>query len=352
MDRKRVEWIDIAKGIAILMVLYGHCMRDEMRAISPVLDYTYRIAYIFHMSFFFWLSGYSYEMGRNAFHKEYNGSFLLKKVKKQLLPWVAYTIFIYIAFICAMSLGNTAAVLKNAGYERLAFLSYFGRCLLANNRWAYHLWFIYVLFLITVIVFYVEKLLPQKIAYTGLIVLSIVGIITLRLINLGECERLLNYLFRYTVFYLLGILMYGHLDDIPYQRALGVFGVAYILLRGFLWSGFLGNNVQTGKMWSDILVDNASFIFLPFSFLVLHKVSAMLSKRANWRTDALKWCGRESFMIYLFHQPFCCAFLGTMLYNKLHIPAIVTMAVCCVVSIAVSFAVVCIVNVINCSFKT
>ena len=43
----RIEWIDIAKGIGIILVIAGHCF---------YLGYSYPL-YAFHMSLFFLLSG-------------------------------------------------------------------------------------------------------------------------------------------------------------------------------------------------------------------------------------------------------------------------------------------------------
>ena len=54
----------------------------------------------------------------------------------------------------------------------------------------------------------------------------------------------------------------------------------------------------------------------------------------------LRFMGRESLLIYLLHQPFCCAFLGMLLYNRFCIPAPVTMAVCIIFSLGVSLAAV------------
>ena len=58
----RLVWIDISKGVAILLVLIGHSMRDEMRVAYPFLDALYRGIYIFHMTWFFWLAGYGYRL--------------------------------------------------------------------------------------------------------------------------------------------------------------------------------------------------------------------------------------------------------------------------------------------------
>lgn len=49
---KRIEYIDIARGIGIVLVVMGH---NDFAAVSPFL---YKVIYSFHMPLFFFLSGY------------------------------------------------------------------------------------------------------------------------------------------------------------------------------------------------------------------------------------------------------------------------------------------------------
>ena len=49
---KRIEYIDIARGIGILLVVMGH---NDFAVVSPFL---YKLIYSFHMPLFFFLSGY------------------------------------------------------------------------------------------------------------------------------------------------------------------------------------------------------------------------------------------------------------------------------------------------------
>src|SRR5512144_3032083 len=49
--KKRLEYIDIAKGIGILLVVMGH---NDFSLVSP---FFYKFIYAFHMPLFFFLSG-------------------------------------------------------------------------------------------------------------------------------------------------------------------------------------------------------------------------------------------------------------------------------------------------------
>ena len=83
-NENRLAWLDLAKGFAMLLVLIGHCMRDEMRQVSPVLDFLYRAFYIFHMSYFFWLSGVNYRLSRDKGRPPLQ--IAARRLRKQLPP--------------------------------------------------------------------------------------------------------------------------------------------------------------------------------------------------------------------------------------------------------------------------
>ena len=55
MVNKRIEWIDIARGFAILFVIIGHSLGNYFSS------YFANLIYVFHMPIFFVLSGYLYK---------------------------------------------------------------------------------------------------------------------------------------------------------------------------------------------------------------------------------------------------------------------------------------------------
>ncbi len=69
----RVEWIDIAKGIGIILVIAGHCF---------YLGYSYPL-YAFHMPLFFFLSGLLFKDKNLSFFE-----FLKSKSNSLMRPWL------------------------------------------------------------------------------------------------------------------------------------------------------------------------------------------------------------------------------------------------------------------------
>lgn len=52
----RIGWVDIAKGIAIILVIYGHCFDNNTNPGNPIRT----LIFSFHMPLFFILSGYTF----------------------------------------------------------------------------------------------------------------------------------------------------------------------------------------------------------------------------------------------------------------------------------------------------
>lgn len=75
---KRIEWIDTAKGILIILVVLGHCRTN--RIVDMVIN-------SFHMVAFFSLSGITFNANRPF------GEFLRKKSKSLIVPYLVFSAY-------------------------------------------------------------------------------------------------------------------------------------------------------------------------------------------------------------------------------------------------------------------
>ena len=75
--QSRVEWIEICKGIAILLVVLGHTFRDEMLT-NDIAYFLKTFIYSFHMPLFMAISGYVFSLSLDKYIKEPK-KFLAKK---------------------------------------------------------------------------------------------------------------------------------------------------------------------------------------------------------------------------------------------------------------------------------
>lgn len=336
-DAKRISWLDLAKGFAMLLVLIGHSMRDEMRQVSPVLDFLYRAFYIFHMSYFFWLSGYGYRLSRSRGRSPMQ--ILSRRMKKQLPPWVIYTLFVFAVFTLAIRIPKFGETLEDAGYGGMTFLAYALSALQANNPWAYHLWFLYVLMLLMAILCLADGMTRGRhtaAVCVGLSALGLIGLAVRPLLSLGEWWRLVNYISLYLPMVCFGVLMAEWKLPDGALWLWGGAGVVYIVVRVLFFSGFSGNSLRVEDPLGRFLIYLLADLLLPGVMMALNRLFEMeWIGRTKAGKKALQFLGRESMIIYLVHQPFCCAFLGLILYNRLHIPAVPTMIACLIASVLV-----------------
>ena len=77
MAAKRIEWLDIAKGIAIVSVVAGHTL-----AVSGLARH---IIFTFHMPLFFVAAGYTFKSGTM-------GSVCRRSVKRLLIPYLMLSV--------------------------------------------------------------------------------------------------------------------------------------------------------------------------------------------------------------------------------------------------------------------
>ena len=84
---KRVEYVDIAKGIGIILVVMGH---NDFALISP---FAHKLIYSFHMPMFFFMSGMFFKPDLPFWN------FLQNRFRKLLKPFLFMILFIYFTSI-------------------------------------------------------------------------------------------------------------------------------------------------------------------------------------------------------------------------------------------------------------
>lgn len=132
MNEKRLEWMDVAKGIGIFLVVYAH-------AKAPFNQHIY----LFHMPLFFLLSGYLYR-SKGTFWQ-----YFLKKFKSLYIPFVGWNFVIIGTRLVSWLLRGQLTWSRVSNQLKLC-----GRVLLAIDKEGDYLgaiWFLGSLFLVSLV---------------------------------------------------------------------------------------------------------------------------------------------------------------------------------------------------------
>lgn len=84
-QNQRINWIDIARGIGIILVVFGHTWRENLPK-----DWLYS----FHMPLFFFISGWLVNIKKTNLINWKN--FLIKKFLSLIVPYVLFILLTYL----------------------------------------------------------------------------------------------------------------------------------------------------------------------------------------------------------------------------------------------------------------
>jgi len=274
MIKKRLDYIDVSKGIAIFLVVFGHiCLQSDITI----------YVYAFHIPVFFFVSG--------LFFKKQDVNmidFAVKKAKMLLLPYVSLYIISYLYWILAES--------TFVGFEYKPLIGLFYA---TDNGYMYPngaLWFLPALFVTEIVFFYFLKFSDSVLKLIVLLVLSaVVG----------------------------SILSYSEAFRLPFGIN-STFMAIFFLGSGYLFKEFLHIVTDMNRLKS-IFFSVSSFVLMvlfarmndkvdmdyvfygnPFIFILaaLSGVSAMLFlSQAIGNNRLLSFLGRNSLLIMGFQFP-------------------------------------------------
>ena len=168
-SKERIEWIDIAKGVGIIYVMFSHIQ----------LIFFGKNILSFFIPLFFILSGYTFSLRNNINFK----SFIKKIFKSLIIPYISMTIILYLIYLCKiivnLQLNIKTVILPILGsiYSRyyiydIHAVSSNVRLLFINNE---ALWFLPCLFISEVILYFIINQNNKKSKYLILILCILIG---------------------------------------------------------------------------------------------------------------------------------------------------------------------------------
>ncbi len=170
---KRLDHIDIAKAIGLLLVIYGHTFRMSMRAVHPWCAFSYTFVYRFHVPLLFLLSGMGCTLTAQKNRSLSARQFLRKKAHSLLLPWGVYSAFLYLLFFLANRLPPVRALLSGSAYQLKQPAEYLWLVLRNENPYGFHLWYLPTLFWFSLTAWLLDKTLSPAAVRTAKLVLVV-----------------------------------------------------------------------------------------------------------------------------------------------------------------------------------
>lgn len=313
----RIKWIDLAKGVGILFVIIGHSLRDSMQLDNTFCYVLYRFIYNFHMPFLFILNGITFSLKIENYKKRTYFN-IKKKAKTCLLPWITYTLIIY-----AIVVFITNFISLGSSIEAMNIFTYFEKILYGRNPYAFHLWYLITLFIIEVIELVLLRVLGSFVSRIN--ILLCLAIISFRII-LGDVNIWsITAIYRYFVWFCVGLYILRLFNIVKRKMTFPFWtlSIIYLMIISVVEFQGLAINLKRGVDYLAIFI---------FSFGLLFAFQLCENKK-SYLIYGLTKIGMKSFVIYLLHQPFFCAFLGGVLYDILHINIWITIFICCACSV-------------------
>lgn len=141
MGKVRFEYLDIARGLGILMVVWAHIM---------ITGWTHEMFYAFHMPLFFFLSGMVFKRER---YKTFS-DFFIHRAKRLFIPYVIYSVATWI-FWAAFRYIRHDEVESYIMPLLQTFIAQGSGAFMVHNS---ALWFIPSLFLAEIIYYFLSKI--------------------------------------------------------------------------------------------------------------------------------------------------------------------------------------------------
>lgn len=289
---KRIEYIDIARGIGILLVVLGH---NDFALISP---FAYQVVYSFHMPLFFFLSGYFINTALGFW------SFTSKRFNSLLKPYLFTVFMIYFVSV---------------SFEKMGFRTALGRIIKSLYASGYYidwvqLWFLPHLFVVSLYAFFFYKLFAKLnsrfvkwaalLATLGLASLFLQRFYPFPLTVFGKTYQLYGLPFSLDLVLLSGFffILGSELRQISTERTFEnpfLFWVtaAGIILLNYLFNQRIDFNTRT---YESFLINTAQAVT---GILFTLALSRQIELRVPRLVPLLTYFGRISLMILVFHVP-------------------------------------------------
>lgn len=316
----RVEWIDIIKGIAIILVVIGHACIPAYCNLNKNVLYIYLFINSINMPIFFYLSGYiffkKYDKIKNTF------KYIIIRSKKLIVPYLLYGSGVYLFINIISRINLFKKLLIKAGYVvNFSFSEIIVDLVFCLEKLDKHIWFMYILFFVTII-----TLIIVKFKFNNYMI-SMVFIILWFIYNafIGDTNDTIAKILYYYLFFNMYKLRKN--TDKLLERKKLIISIFVILEFLYIYGiDFWNNNLTLLRFLRLIIAIISIYIFLFIGNYIYLKGNLLKGK--------LIFIGKNSFVIYLWHQPFIVSGVTNILYI-LRVPVLIALIISSILGIII-----------------
>lgn len=288
---KRVEYIDIAKGIGITLVVMGH---NDFALISP---FAHKLIYSFHMPMFFFMSGMFFKPDIPFW------MFARQRFNRVLRPFLFMILFIFFTSISfsKVSILEASRRLVKAMYGSGQYLD-----------WV-QFWFLPHLFVVSLFAYLFIRAMHQpllfRMRWAILVVLYVIGVFSINVfypfeLNLLGKDFTLYGLpfsldlvlisgFFFILAYELNQIRYASFLESPWTLLIGA-----LMLIFLVW--YFPAKIDFNIRWFDSLPINTIEALL--GILLILAISKQM-ERISWLSYVFRYLGQASLIILIFQVP-------------------------------------------------
>lgn len=340
IHNKRVGFIDIAKGIGMLTIIWGHI---------SLANLSHSIVYSFHIPLFFFLSGYVFSPKRYSSF----GVFMKKRFYGLVVPYLLYSFLTWIVWATFMYVSHTPV---DSYWMPLlqTFLSQGSEGYLVHNV---PLWFVMCLFTVEIIYFFLAKS-SKCIVIIISIALGILGVLSTKaeFFDFSTLPWSLDVSLMALPFYTAGNLLSSSLPankQVEFVKTNKGISVLVILLAfvivyfGAKYNGSpsMGHAFLGKYPWLFYFVASFGVLGVVFASMLIESLPGLFS-------SFFVWMGLNSFRVMAVHNPI----KGIVVILVARMVGVSTLSVCTstpfsilafIVTLVITVATVYIISVIN-----
>ncbi len=293
VEKKRLDYIDIAKALGMLTIMWGHI------AINKSVVFVYA----FHIPLFFFLSGMVFVQDKYPDFK----SFVKRRIQTLIVPYIIYS-FITWAIWAVFSYVTHANV--DSYWMPLAetFIAQGSEGYLVHNV---PLWFVSCLFVMELSYYWIAKL-PDVWNLIVCVLLAVLGYVLVNYFDFFDFTLLpwsIEVAMSALIFYATGHLFIKHIGHQKFENRVNknrwVSFIVMIAMFVIVYYGALLN----GRVSMGHANIHNPFLFYPiaylgvFAFIVMSSLIAQSAFNDTKCMRGVRWFGQNSFIAMVIHNP-------------------------------------------------